>query len=127
MAKGEGTAPKGIDLRVRFTGSTLAKSAGPRLNTNDFAGRALAQLDAHTRAALAKAEPHVMAWLRADRANVAKYAMDPIGSLIAAGVDRELVGKLAALRAASSRVPVDLPGVTIDRFEVEVEPAKRGG
>ena len=53
--------------------------------------------------------------------------MDPIGSLIAAGVDRALVAKLSALRAASARVPVDLPGVAIDRFEVEVEPAKRGG
>jgi hypothetical protein len=116
-----------VRVRVVLTeGHTLkARASDDPPAADDVTGRALARLSPQLKAALIEAEPKVMAWLRASHANRVKYTLDPVGSLkeIVRSFDKKLIDEIIAVRQASARIAVDVPGVKLDSFVLEVEPA----
>jgi hypothetical protein len=118
--------PPGVRVRVVLTeGRSLAAAPkdGPP-SADDVTARALSRLTPQLKAALIAAEPKVLAWLRASHENRVQFTLDPVNALqkILPDFDPKLIAEIAALRAASSRVTVDVPGVKLDSFQLEVEP-----
>ena len=74
--------------------------------------------------AMVAAVPKLLAWLRQSRDHITQFAMDPLAALRKAlpDFDPHMLARIAAIRAASARAQPDMPGVTIDRFDVSVAP-----
>jgi hypothetical protein len=121
----------GLRVKVVLTEGRSLKAGtddGPP-PADDVTARALSRLTPQLKAALISAEPKVLAWLRASHQNRVQFTLDPVGALkkILPGFDSKLISEIAALRSASSRVAVDVPGVKVESFQLEVEPAGKGG
>jgi hypothetical protein len=116
-------------LHIVFTpaGEELHGSARERRGPDPL-GQIRRMLDPELIKAMQAAEPHLLAWLRASRENVIAFTMDPIAALRVAlpHLDPKLLQRIAAIRAASRGVVPDVPGMTIDRLEVDVVPDKKG-
>lgn len=121
----------GLSVRVVLTeGHSLrAKSGGGPPPADDVTGRALSRLTPQLKAALINAEPKVLAWLRASHENRVQFTLDPVSSLqkLLPDFDSKLIAEIAALRSASSRLAVDVPGVKLESFQLEVEPEQKAG
>jgi hypothetical protein len=122
---GEAQAP-GVRMTIRLTeGATLRESSrrgAPARSADDPTLRALKRLSPELRAALIKAEPEVLAWLRASHANRTRFMLDPVAALKEAvpKFDGRLIKEIAALRATTSRHAVDVPGLKLDSLRLEV-------
>jgi hypothetical protein len=116
-------------LRIVFTpaGEDLHGSARSRGGADPL-GHVRHLVDPELIKAMQAAEPHILAWLRAGRENVIAFAMDPVAALRSAlpHLDPALLQRIAAIRAASRGVVPDVPGMTIDRLEVDVAPHEKG-
>jgi hypothetical protein len=123
--KGGGENPA-VKMTIRLTeGATLRGSVrrgAPARSADDPTVRALRRLSPELRAALIKAEPKVLAWLRSSHANRTRFLVDPVGALKDAvpQLDDRLVHEIASLRAASGRHAIDVPGLRLDSLRLEV-------
>jgi hypothetical protein len=119
------TEAPGVRARVILTEGRSLREAPERgaPAPDDVTTRALARLTPQLRKALIAAEPEVLAWLRTSQENRVQFTLDPVGALqkIVPSFDAKLISELGALRSASSRVAVDVPGVKLESFQLEVE------
>jgi hypothetical protein len=123
----ESRSPHGTSLRVVFTeaGEDLALRT-PKDGGHDPVAHLRHMFDAELIKAMREAEPHLLAWLRASRENVVAFTMDPMAALRTAvpHLDPDVLRRIAAMRGMSRGVVPDVPGMTVDRFEVDVAPEK---
>lgn len=119
------TEAPGVRARVILTEGRSLRAAPERgaPAPDDVTARALARLTPQLRKELIAAEPKVLAWLRASQENRVQFTLDPVGALrkIVPSFDTKLITELASLRSASSRIAVDVPGVRMESFQLEVE------
>jgi hypothetical protein len=124
---------KGLDVTIRFIegGDALRGHVDPhkkRPAQDDFAARAFAKLTPEMRAAFVANDKKLLEWLGKSAQNRARFAMDPIDALREAlpGFDPKLLEQLRAMRGASARVPVAMPGVRIASLKFEMADGRRG-
>ena len=117
----------GTSLGIRFVAAGEALRGGRRgVGGADPLARIRGQMDPQLTQAMIDAEPKLLAWLRASRHNVVLFTIDPMAALRKAlpDFDPALLARIEAMRAGAPRAMPDLPGVSIDRFEVEAPPEK---
>jgi hypothetical protein len=120
-----GTPLPGTSFSIRFTASGDDLRGTPPAGARDPLAGVRQMIDPALQQAMIEAEPQMLAWLRASRQNLIQFAMDPVGAMRVAlpKLDPALLAKIATIRASAARVAPDLPGVTIDSFDVDVAPA----
>ena len=125
----ESHSPRGTSLRVTFTpaGEDLSMRA-PKEGGHDPVAHVRHMFDAELITAMREAEPHLLAWLRASHDNVVAFTTDPVAALRTAvpHLDPDLLRRIAAIRGMSRGVVPDVPGMNVDRFEVDVGPHEKG-